>query len=44
MASAPMKRLLPRVYWAGKGFVDPGVYVWAFGKNLRVMPWPKALL
>jgi hypothetical protein len=46
--SAPMKPLCRfmeddkpcRWYWAGRGFVRPGLYLWLWGKNWRLLPWP----
>lgn len=39
-ASSPMRRLYWRLYWAGpwQGWTYPGLYVWAFGRNIRVLP------
>jgi hypothetical protein len=41
-----MKPILrrPRLYWAGKRFVRPGLYTWAFGNNRRLLPAPHLLI
>jgi hypothetical protein len=40
---APMKALLwfhqQRFYWANATFTKPGLYVWLFGNNRRILPW-----
>lgn len=40
--SAPMRQLMPRVYWADRrNFVYPGIHVWMFGDHWRVLPVPR---
>lgn len=40
---SPMKHLFWRFFWASRRarFTRPGLYVWAFGRNLRVLPLPR---
>ncbi len=44
MASAPMNRIGPCLFWAGGRFVKSGLYVWAFGRHWRIVPVSKWLL
>ena len=42
---SPMYPLIPgRLFWANEFFTRPGLYLWAFGNNRRVLPVPKGLL
>ena len=36
---ACMKHLWWRFWWADRMFNYPGLYIWAFGKNVRILPW-----
>ena len=38
MPDMQMKRLCVRVNWADDSFIEPGLYVWLFNKNIRVFP------
>ncbi len=44
MASAQMKQLAPRVFWAGGRFEKPGLWIWLFRRNWRILPVSKWLL
>lgn len=42
VANSPMKHLFWKFYWAEKRtFLRPGLYIWAFGDNRRIIPIPK---
>jgi hypothetical protein len=38
-ASSQMRHLWWRFWWADSYFTRPGLYVWAFGNNRRLLPW-----
>ncbi|RJQ39533.1 MAG: hypothetical protein C4555_03230 [Dehalococcoidia bacterium] len=38
---APMKKVAKRIYWADQWFNNPGLYIWLFKKNRRIVPIPK---
>lgn len=46
MAMSPMRSVGPRrfrIFWAARnrGFTNPGLYVWAFKDNRRILPVPR---
>lgn len=45
MADSPMRPILlrGRVFWAGARFERPGLYIWMWNRNIRVLPWPRML-
>lgn len=43
MSDGQMRRIAPRTYWARRDvFLFPGVHVWAFGRDWRVLPMRRA--
>ena len=42
-ASSPMQHLWWRFWWASPAmwFSQPGLYIWAFRHNIRIIPVPK---
>ena len=38
MVDAQMKKLWWRFWWANRSFQRPGLYVWTFHRNIRIVP------
>jgi len=40
----PTKTAVLGGYWAGRGFTKPGLWLWIWSRNVRVVPVPRRWL